>query len=183
MSDGLSYFVDNEINTLCFDDNFAHLSQEIFSRISEDVSNLENESFDIYEDENQIINSPEKESAVIKENLTQNDNLPIGGFSNAPQLFLSLNELPITSPSNPLPNQVNGDQTKKYQNDNLRMKIKESDENQESNPTTKGSRLIIPEEFLSLKRKDVIMKSIFRMMRRYYCKLLEDVTGYNRKEK
>lgn len=27
------------------------------------------------------------------------------------------------------------------------------------------------------------MKSIFRMMRRHYCKLLEDVTGYNRKEK
>jgi hypothetical protein len=48
---------------------------------------------------------------------------------------------------------------------------------------SKSLREVEPTNFLSLKRKDVVFKSIFRMMRRYYCKLLETTTGYNRKEK
>lgn len=50
-------------------------------------------------------------------------------------------------------------------------------------PKGKCPRGTEPVDFLSLKRKDVVFKSIFRMMRRYYCQLLETTTGYNRKEK
>lgn len=46
---GLSNFVDHEINSLIFDDSFADISQEIFSKLSEKVSSYDSENFDIYE--------------------------------------------------------------------------------------------------------------------------------------
>lgn len=46
---GLSNFVDHEINSLILDESFADISQEIFSKLSEKVSNYESENFDIYE--------------------------------------------------------------------------------------------------------------------------------------
>ena len=64
-----------------------------------------------------------------------------------------------------------------------KLQDKRDDENTPPARKTRNCRHIEPSEFLSLKRKDVVMKSIFRMMRRYFCKLMEDVSGYDRKEK
>jgi hypothetical protein len=76
------------------------------------------------------------------------------------------------------------------QNTNDSQEVHEEESHNKSHNTkpnietpVKCNRVVDPQNFLSLKRKDVVMKSIFRMMRRYYCKLLEDATGYNRKEK
>lgn len=194
MSNGLSYFVDDEINRLRLDDSFAHMNQEIFSKISEHVHSFESDSFEIYRDEDldSIHHTlvKDKEEQIIKENPQFKD------FSNEPKFFLSVNETPAIIAPSSIQNKEKPEakieskvehrpnHESKTINESFSIKSKNEKENKESlKIKNKGNRSIIPEEFLSLKRKDVIMKSIFRMMRRHYCKLLEDVTGYNRKEK
>jgi len=173
MSIGLSYFVEDEINRMRWDDSFAHISHEIFSKMSEKESNFGENPFDMYDGGESI------GDYYLKENKE-----PMKSFEEdmeEPKLFLSnLESAPILIPSQDS-FKWKIDQVQNLSNESL----KENSNNiQESlNNKSKWNRSIIPSEFLSLKRKDVVMKSIFRMMRRYYCKLLEGVTGYNRKEK
>lgn len=183
MSGELSYFVNNEISRVIQEENFPVMSQDIFSKISEQISQVDSDPFCIYDEGTSLDQFFENE--VEEENF-----IPFENLNNEPSIFPVREEIPevVVSPPEELKNieipstkmEVKHEENiEKPAIDSWMISAKESQKNNKN----KCNRSIVPAEFLSLKRKDVVMKSIFRMMRRHYCKLLEDVTGYNRKEK
>lgn len=187
----LSFLVSKLITDLCEDEQFAVNSQEILSKLSEmtEIEQAQNEeifshcsmnSFELANqhrfDNTKLGSSEEKQEIVIE--IPDDDEEPLEARSRnmAPNLLFQ-NEERVTTAKAVVEEEEKVNEAE--------AKEQTSEETSTGCAKTKGrsTRDVDPINFLSLKRKDVIFKSIFRMMRRYYCKLLEDNTDYNRKEK
>lgn len=187
-SNGLSNFVSKEINSLRYDENFYSKSKqvlEMLSEISEDREAFYEASYDdeLQRTQNQLFEHKDLSEDYSYLNLLSHnseDQFPL--FSDT----LSSQESKI-NPSEKAANKdikseslTNEEDSKPAESGTISSKM---NTDTQLKPKSKCPRGTEPVDFLSLKRKDVVFKSIFRMMRRYYCQLLESTTGYNRKEK
>ena len=194
-SNGLSNFVSKEMNDLRLDDSFAHKSQEIFGRLSEMSSIQELDNYDIFSqisvfdynpehsetNEDFKLGSPRTHTSVGFQEQGFEDNTPKPLTCSPIEVSATVGEKLCQKAKNS-DSLIEGCALSKQKRNQKEYK---SGDCGQSKRKTKGKSLreTEPSDFLSLKRKDVVYKSIFRMMRRYFCKLLEDNTGYNRKEK
>ena len=190
----LSYFVNKEISDLCNDEDFAVKSQEILCKLSE-ITEMENverdeifsqnslDSFELanrnrfnysendYDDLRIKLVIPDQEEVVqpVEIFIEKEDTIPVPSGEPS-QIVIHIPET-----------------TKEEIKENNQIIISSTSETSTSHKVKKwkgkSPREVEPNDFLSLKRKDVIFKSIFRMMRRYFCQLLEESTDYDRKEK
>lgn len=191
ISNGLSSYVSKEINSLRLDDSFAYKSQEIFSKIS-DFSCIAEFDSDVYSKEGSWYES-------IPEN--QQEEVPLSFSDSVNEGLLSFEHEELHKEAQKEDESVHKSKTSTFGEELIHREEKIIDssikdetlnklpmwrkDTMEETPKLKNKSLreVEPTNFLSLKRKDVVFKSIFRMMRRYYWKLLETTTGYNRKEK
>ena len=175
----LSYFVNKEISDLCNDEDFAVKSQEILCRLSE-LSELENiqreeiflqsslDSFEIANINRSDFSENDYEDFDIRfMDQVQEDSIkPVEAFIEDKDTHpVASNEMKqiITQCK-----ETFEEETK----ENKEMYILSSSETTGTQKSKKrkgkSPREVEPNEFLSLKRKDVIFKSIFRMMRRFF---------------
>ena len=190
----LSYFVNKEISDLCNDDDFGVKSQEILWRLSEltDMQEVDKEeifsqsSLDSFELANKNrFNISEADYDDLKIKLVISDKeeevQPVQTFIDQEPSCAAPSGEPTHYDNH------NIDACKEEVKENKVIYISSTSEtsstHQNKKRKNKSSREVEPNNFLSLKRKDVIFKSIFRMMRRFFWKLLEENTEYDRKEK
>lgn len=191
-SNGLSLFVAQEMNTLRLDDTFNDKSQKIFGELSSRswLSDLE---FEEYSELHHLeISGDDEQISKWHQNFGKSDNDDICLMSHEEHSF-EFNEDRrgfINSKLSTLGEDSNlkeiSDSWKSsslIQEEPHAINIQKISQQKTETKKNKSLRDIEPVDFLSLKRKDVVFKSIFRMMRRYFWKLFEDATGYNRKEK
>lgn len=182
---GLSNFVNREIQTLWRDTQFNAKSEQILSKLSWMSDNTDDSWMEVYSHESMY----EVEDAPFDVNRPQ-DVIELSE-DNKDDVFshISLDKSQQNEPT-PCCQQVTQDL--KFERNDSFYKIQDLFEEKVDPITSPSSsakrkqmapRDVKPINFTSLKRKDVIFKSILRMMRRYFCTLLEANTGYNRKEK
>ena len=194
LSNELSYFVSREISNLCGDEEFALKSHEVLWKLSDltEMEEIEKEKFfeecslnslelarkNHFEDTDSVYSD-----CYIKINVDYDEEevQPIQEFINE--------EIPCNLAYSESKLSVDNHHVEKFEEtkDSPVIYISSTSETSSCHGKNKrkgkSSREVEPTDFLSLKRKDVVFKSIFRMMRRYFCQLLEDNTDYNRKEK
>jgi len=95
MSNGLSYFVEDELNRLRHDDSFhdfGKIKEEYFNKFSEEVSNFDVDQFEMYEDVTSMDQYIEKSN--------EKEVKPFEDYENEPKLFLPTPEpMPMIMPS------------------------------------------------------------------------------------
>lgn len=192
-SNDLSYFVSREISNLCDDDEFAIKSHEVLCKLSDltEMEELEREqnfdqsslnSFELARKNQFDDNHSVYSDWYIKINVADDEEevQPVQEFINQ--------EVPCGIAQIESKQSVDNHNVDKLENkDSPVIYISSTSEtsslHEKKRKKGKSSREVEPTNFLSLNRKDVIFKSIFRMMRRFFWQLLEDHTDYNRKEK
>ena len=193
MSNELSYFVNKEISDLCDDEEFAFKSQEVLWKLS-DLAGMEEEERDENFDQCSL-NSFElakrnhfSDTESVCSDLFVKIDLPEQQEEIEPlEIFVQEEKPCAVSNDEPKQSDDNSNGISSEKKDSQVIYIWSTSDasscQEEQQKKGKSPREVEPTNFLSLKRKDVIFKSIFRMMRRFFCQLLEDHTDYNRKEK
>lgn len=189
----LSYFVNKEISDLCNDEEFVAKSQDVLCKLSEytDMQEAENDeifsqrslnSFELANRNQFYLNDYDYDDLKIKLIVPDQEESvpPVESFIQQEEP----NKVPNSEPNHCDTHCLEADKEDK---ENKVIYISSTSETsstrQDKKRKCKSSREVEPQNFLSLKRKDVIFKSIFRMMRRFFWKLLEENTNYDRKEK
>mgnify|MGYP003572333729 CR=1 FL=1 len=187
----LSNEVEEEMDSLILDENFAFNSQDVFRSISDNFSSFEAQNVDSFHEAFQNeVDFPfgewfmlQKENEFCFPQQEASQAVDLGSKVPEEKVQESLKEsLPVWRPELSETDGVN-EKALNYSNGKSESDDEAKTQAQAKPCKAKCNRHVTPSEFLSLKRTDVVMKSIFRMMRRYYCQLMEDTTGYNRKEK
>ena len=176
----LSDEVEKEIDSLVKDDSFRFKSQEVFQSFSYEISSFGamNANFcGVDFDSNAFsLNSLELRKDDIGENLSAGEETPDAQVSHQK---LQVGHKEKIHYKQEFSRRI--DNTNAKRGDEQALHHEAAQASSEEEPKTQSNSNSV--KFLSLKRTDVVMKSIFRMMRRYYSQLIEDITGYDRKEK
>jgi hypothetical protein len=186
---GLSNFVNKEMLSLCRDNDFTMKSEQILSKLSWMSESVENEQMEAYSHESMYSFEYEPQDEFKSEySFELNESLHDDVFSH-----ISLDK-EVQKPEMKKPESSLGENSRamnlnisSHTQDSCEERVEIKEDNADITPSLKrkcmAPRDVKPANFTSLKRKDVIFKSILRMMRRFFCNLLESNTEYNRKEK
>lgn len=192
----LSQFANKEINDICTDNDFAEKSERILSQlnwISDSYDSLEMDEYSqpyhySFEYEKFDDTKSHKSQEIVLDHKQELERY----ISLDSSLDQECNCVEVEGLNVKLFTTIKKEESASHEKTNetiegnlVQINDAEEDlsEQELEHKKSNAPRDIKPENFTSIKRKDVIFKSILRMMRRFFCTLLESNTDYNRKEK
>lgn len=170
----LSNYVNQEINSLCSDDSFAGKSNQILQKLNSLSHDQNYEEMEIYSEVSlmslEVRNGDDTKSQKDLEQVVLCDD------DNNSSLFMDER---IEDPMNyGVKNEIDNEIKDSKANDSVvpeleavncdELNLDKSTDDSSKKNKTKAPRDVKPVNFTSLKRKDVIFKSILRMMRRFF---------------